>query len=214
MSLPFDFLMKVSGKTDVMKGTLDPLPWVELPNAALVRALQLNCLTTWYSELWNRNAPSLGAAPWASDDPRLPPIDCGNWTCSSGLRLDFARRQAALEIDVLVAMALGLSLDELVQLYRSMFPVLEGYDRDTWYDRNGRIVWTSKSLKTVGLATRKEWSQVRDMKEGTVERSFTDNSLPTGPVERTVTYEAPFTLPDRIEDYRQAWEFYSAGNLP
>ncbi|MCY4541541.1 MAG: hypothetical protein OXB95_03980, partial [Rhodobacteraceae bacterium] len=212
MSLPLDFLMKVSGTTHVKKSCLDPLPWVELPDAALLRVLQLNCLTTWYSDLWNRNAPNLAAAPWASDDPRLPAIDCGSWTCSSGLRLDFARRQAALEIDVLVAMSLGLSFDEIIQLYRSMFPVLEGYDRDTWYDRNGRIVWTRKNLRTVGLATRKEWNKVRDMKHGTVERRFTDNSLPTGPVERTVTYEAPFTLPDRIEDYRQAWEFHSARN--
>ncbi|MCY4540899.1 MAG: hypothetical protein OXB95_00680, partial [Rhodobacteraceae bacterium] len=166
MSLPLDFLMKVTGTTEIRQGALDPLPWVELPDAALLRVLQVNCLTTWYSELWNRNAPSLAAAPWASDDPRLPPIDCGNWTCSSGLRLDFARRQAALEIDVLVALALGLALEELIQVYRSMFPVLEGYDRDTWYDSKGRIVWTRKNLRTVGLATRKEWNKVRDMKHG------------------------------------------------
>jgi len=208
MSLPLDFVTKVSGKTAVRKSALDPLPWVELPDAALLRVLQLNCLTTSYSELWNRNAPSLAAAPWASNDPRLPTIECGNWTCSSGLRLDFARRQAALEIDVLVAMALGLALEELIQVYRSMFPVLEGYDRDTWYDRNGRIVWTRKNLRTVGLATRQEWNQVRGMKEGTVERSFTDNSLPSGPVERAITYEAPFTLPDRVKDYRQAWDSF------
>ena len=111
-------------------------------------------------------------------------------------------------------MALGLSLYELIQICRSMFPKLEGHDRDTWFDRNGRIVWTSKKLRTVGLATRKEWNQVRDMKDGTVSRSFTDSTMPTGPVERTITYEAPFTRPDRISDYRQAWEFYSKIHSP
>jgi hypothetical protein len=33
--------------------------------------------------------------------------------------------------------------------------------------------------------------------------------MPGGPVERTITYVAPFTKCDRIEDYKNAWEFFT-----
>ncbi len=207
-SLPMDFQIKVSGFTHVKETTLNALPWVTLPDTARFRALQLCCLTSWYRELWNRNASRLEPDPWTSDDVRLPDVDSGEWSRISGLRTDYARRQAELEIDVLVAVTLGLTFEDLVQVYRMMFPVLEGYDRDTWYDRNGRIVWTCRSSGTVGLANRKEWDRVRGMAEGRVARHFSYGALPGGPVACTTLYEAPFTLPDRIRDYRRAWEVF------
>ena len=33
-----------------------------------------------------------------------------------------------------------------------------------------------------------------------------DTTQPTGPIERTLTYQAPFTRCDREDDYRVAWE--------
>jgi hypothetical protein len=38
--------------------------------------------------------------------------------------------------------SLGRSSDELITIYRVQFPVMQQYERDTWYDRNGRIVFT------------------------------------------------------------------------
>ena len=48
-------------------------------------------------------------------------------------------------------MALGMTLEQLKTIYRIQFPVLQSYEADTWYDVNGRIVFTTnRSLIGVG----------------------------------------------------------------
>jgi hypothetical protein len=102
-------------------------------------------------------------------------------------------------------MELGLTRDELCTIYRIQFPVLRQNEQDTWYDRNGRIVFTcSKALPGVGF-TRPEWEKIRNMKSGTVPREVDDDTLPGGPRKRVITYEAPFDRCDREEDYKTAW---------
>jgi len=201
---------------------LPPSSAYQLPGLRL-RALTLNCLTTHYADLWSEcwDEP-FRQQRWAKQDPRLPNAFFTNltptWQRDCALRSDYARRQALVEIDVLVAQALKLTLDELITIYRVQFPVMQQYERDTWYDRNGRIVFTaSKGLVGVGFPRKGSgrgankiagWEEIADMTSGTVSRTIIDDTLPGGPVERTITYEAPFDLCDRVKDYRVAWEFF------
>ena len=117
-----------------------------------------------------------------------------------------------------MAQALKLTLEELITIYRVQFPVMQQYERDTWYDQHGRIVFTaSKGLTGVGFPRKgkgrgvnKEigWEDIQDETSGTFSRAILDDTLPGGPVERTITYEAPFDRCDRVEDYRGVWEFF------
>jgi hypothetical protein len=224
-SIIYDFLVKTSGRSDFRRNLAVSLP---LPQQSflsspsfLIRCLALNCLTSHYSSVWvDCWSGRYSDEQWTKSDPRLPKSFfrdlTPNWTCASALRSDFARRQALVEIDVLVAQALGLMLEELITIYRIQFPVMQQNEQNTWYDMNGRIVFTnSKGLSGVGFprkgkgrGSNKEigWEDIKDMTSGTVSRTILDDTLPGGPVERTITYVAPWVRCDRVEDYRVAWK--------
>lgn len=255
-SLIYDFMMKLSGRTNLHQ-SIEEYALPEKLEGDLrfeVRVLALTSLIDAYAELWGTMwktefqqqkwtiTPTLGGTgqrthPGAHVLPQdffqnLTP----EWQRNNALRTDYSRRQALLEIDVLVAQALGLTLEELLTIYRVQFPVMRQYEADTWYDQNGRIVFTpSKGLVSVGLPrkarksdlaegtyygiqspTRNEqqialgWEDIQNMTEGTVTKTFMDDTLPGGPVQRTIEYKAPFFRPDREEDYAIAWRVFTS----
>ena len=239
LSLPFDYWTKTTGNPRFRDNLARYLPLLETDQQSLLflRALALNCLTTHYADLWRECwQDEFRHDRFASADPRLPADFFAKltpeWTRHCALRSDYARRQALVEIDVLAALALGLSIDELLTIYRVQFPVMRQYEADTWYDANGRIVFTaSKGLVGVGLprkVSRRDtpcelvlpdgrtqtrplgWEGARELPDGTrIRRTVTDDTRPGGPVQRVVEYLAPFGRADREADYRVAWEVFS-----
>lgn len=219
-SLVADFLVKTTGKADFRADTARRVPVIDGGTSLEARVLLLNCLSSAlrYDEIWRRFwNPQFKKERWAKEDVRLPASRftelSPEWEPTTPLRTDYERRQALIEIDVLVSQNLGLTLDELLTIYRIQFPVLQQNERDTWYDQHGRIVFTvNKGLPGVAV-DRSQWNEIRDLKSGTVARAVIDDKLPGGPQERTITYVAPFDRCDREEDYRTAWTVFLARQL-
>ncbi|MFT6773002.1 MAG: hypothetical protein ACJA1L_000709 [Paracoccaceae bacterium] len=228
-SVPIDFLVKAVGKQNFHDDDVASLPFPALPDTAKHRALRLACLTRPYAPLWDSEAPCLSAAPWSSADPRLTACAAeaapAQWDRSAAFRTDYVRRMALVEIDVLVARALGLTLAQLQEIYRIYFPVLQENEAGTWYDRAGRIVWTcSKGLPGVGYLVdgkspgRAAWNKILAADPDRLECAATDDTQPGGPRQVTRVFEGPFDRCDRAADYARAWAHFdrldAEGKLP
>lgn len=233
-SIPFDFYLKVTGKSNGRFDTFSAFPLIEegyLARGISIRALRLNCVNGLYKELWRQEFKK-DEFEWAKQDSRLRNSCFSNltskWTWDTPLRTDYERRQALVEIDVLTSMALGMTLEQLKTIYRIQFPVLQSYEADTWYDAKGRIVFTNnRSLVGVGF-DRSTWegrNAINPVQRGSAAwdgimknapegyafaRTITDDTMPGGPIERTIEYFAPFDRCDREKDYETAWKFFAA----
>lgn len=211
-SLILDFYVKTIGASNFTESRMSGLPLgvdSKYHTALFVRTLQLNCLNKYYTPLWQESyREAFREEQWSIADERLKPFSTltPEWSWETPLRNYFERRQALVEIDVITAMALGISLEELILMYNIQFPVLQQNEDDTWYDTRGNIVFTvSKGLVGVGL-DRPDWERIKDMPAGeTYEHTITKSELYYGD---KVTYYAPFEKRDRVEDYKRAWEWF------
>ena len=211
-SLVLDFLMKTIASANLTDSRLKEFPMgieEKYKYPLYCRTLMLNCMTKYYADLWNNNYhPSFKQQEWSSSDNRLKPFNSLTemWDVNIPLRNDFERRMALVEIDVISAMAIGLTLDELVTIYESRFDVLKKNEDNTFYDKTGRIVYTKNAgLTGVGVDT-PIWTSICNLKDGDFyDHLIEKNELYNGNI---IRYYAPFVACDRIEDYRIAWEHF------
>jgi hypothetical protein len=214
LSICYDFLIIVSGKTHCRNDTVSALPAFDGPltSPILARGLRLNCLTKDYAGLWVEAADrSFQNDTWTSEDARLchqyelpwEHVDYSVWDWRTPLRSDFARRQALIEIDVLVALELGLSLQELMTIYHIYFPVLREYEAIDEYDSKGRRI-PNTTRKNQGAKEFRDalpdWDSRRPL---TVSWEIDDGRQTV-----TRTFYPPFTKVDREADYARAYEVF------
>lgn len=200
-SLALDFSVRVAPKSTIRSSTARRLPAVighPLEPELVSRALRLLALTSAYAPLWNDALARFpGVDTWAGgfDHPSRRPIDRRvEWDADVALRRAVDRRQAQIEIDAIVALALGLTAGELCTIYRTQFAVLYGYDRSAYfYDANGRLVPNS-----VLAAWRQKGDAISEE-----ERTATH---PGSGID--YTYELPFVTLDREADMRQAYAHF------
>jgi hypothetical protein len=214
-SIVYDFLARLTGKNNFRHDFVRMLPLIKGSRAGWVgtRMLRLVSVTNHYAPLWERNfAAAMHADDWAFADPRLvhdhelpwaelPPT----WERGCALRSDFARRQALLEIDVLVAQALDLTLDELLTIYRVQFPVMRQYENADEYDARGRRL-PNTARKDPGA---KELRAARERHDG-ANPITVSWPVDNGNATVTKTFHPPFTKVDREDDYRRAWAAFEA----
>ena len=201
-SLLVDFYTRSRGFSHIRSSAANSLPTVSpaSPLALRVRyrTLRLNCLTDAYADLWTE----CWDESFLDDPPILERYDerpiGPDWTTDTPLRRAEDRRNAQAEIDVMVAMMLGVPIEDLCTIYRTQFAVLYDYDHGRGqgayvYDANGRQLPTP---------VRQAWEKRQ--------RPTINEDMPLS--ERTHThpgsgvsyvYDLPFRIRDRESDFRQ-----------
>ncbi|MGU3292510.1 Eco57I restriction-modification methylase domain-containing protein [Williamsia sp. M5A3_1d] len=208
-SLPYDYLVKVSGASKVNTEMADRLPApVDHPAMVylLLRSLRLNSLTHAYQTLWD----GLYHSDFASDSwtsafaLMLGPlgVEDREWSVSSALRTDLERRAALVEIDALAALTLGLSADHLALVFLTQFPVLRKYEYTMFFDANGRKI--AKDHQTHGVRQLKDdYKLLQEWMNGNDSGDLLERYTPFDPDE---DHDEPwFYKPDREAEMRAAY---------
>ena len=201
-SLLADFQIRSRARNDIHGSDFSLLPapdyHSDIAIGILLRTLRLNCLTDAYADLWAEcwNEAFLDDSPILEryDERPIGP----EWTVDTPLRRAEDRRNAQAEIDVMVAMMLGVPIEDLCTIYRTQFAVLYDYDHGCGqgayvYDANGRQLTTP---------VRQAWEKRQ--------RPTSNEDMPLS--ERTQThpgsgisyvYDLPFSIRDRESDFRR-----------
>lgn len=197
-----DLLIRAGANTNIRERAISrlalPSSTSPLAKQITLRSLRLNCLTDVYADLW----AECWDESFVTDSPILERYDerpiGPEWTADAPLRRAEDRRNAQAEIDVMVAMMLGVPIEDLCTIYRTQFAVLYDYDHGRGqgayvYDANGRQLPTP---------VRRAWEKRK--------RPTSNEDMPLS--ERTHThpgsgvsyvYDLPFRIRDRESDFRR-----------
>ena len=221
-SLPFDYLVKISGNTNLRANYTDRFPApLDHPAASsvILRALRLNCLIRDYGPLWEElfenDFLTDSWTPAFAHRPALQQVT-PKWTMATPLRTEFDRRAALVEIDALAALMLGITADQLCAIHRSQFGVLRKYEYRMFFDAQGCKI--AKETHARG------WKQQPGDYE-LAEQWFEENEAIDGdasavrplPGALRNRYRPPLIRPDREAEMRAAYDEFErrlAGRSP
>ena len=145
-SMLSDFSVRIVPKSTISASTISRLSWIRphLEDMILLRTLRLNALTSAFADLWSSvYTENFKTDDWSggiaySGRPRLGEA-LVDWSTEVPLRRASDRRQALLEIDVLMGISSGVTCEELIAVYRSQFTVLYSLDSSSVrFDAQGR----------------------------------------------------------------------------
>ena len=203
-SIVADLVIKLNGRGNVHNSDIAIVPTVtkaELKPAVVTRVLASQCLSTQFDDFYEGIELTS-----ASSDMQHSVFDGTNFTIElrPGLRNDMQRRLAQIEIDVLCALELDLTEEELIQIYTVQFPVMKAYEEADQYDSRGQRLPNTARKDAGG----KELREARADHDGTSPLTVSweiDNGNQTV----TRTFYPPFRHVDRIEDYRTAYRVFA-----
>ena len=178
-SLLSDFFVRSAGSAHIYRSIIESIPVInatDLTGRAARLYLRLNCLTEAYAPLWEE-------------------VTGEKWTMDTPLRNARDRWHAQNEIDAIVALSLGITVDELCMIYRTQFPVMRRYDQEDLFDANGR--------KVAGDVVKLQKKLKDDAELTEAERTWTHPQS-----NETYVFEYPFAPLDREADLRAAYARY------
>ncbi|KXO91395.1 Uncharacterised protein (plasmid) [Tsukamurella tyrosinosolvens] len=207
-SIPFDYLVKVSGASKLNKEMADrfPAPVEHVGHRALLfRIMRLTCLTRDYQPLWDAlyedgSADDSWTSPFAGRVGELGVAE-REWGMGTPLRTDFERRAALVEIDALAAIMLGLTAEYLALMFRAQFPVLRKYEYEMYFDAKGRKI--AKDHHAHGVRQQKDdYKLLQAWMNGEDHGDLLDRYTPFAP---DADHDGPwFYKPDREAEMRAA----------
>ena len=200
-SLLTDFTLRALPKSGIYFPDFSRLPALPhnhpLTTRVILRTLRLNCVTDAYADLWTE----CWDESFEADSPILERYDerliGPEWTADTPLRRAEDRRNAQAEIDVMVAMMLGVPIEDLCTIYRTQFAVLYDYDHGRGqgayvYDANGRQVPTP---------VRRAWEK-RQRPEHNEDMPLSERTHTHPDSGVKYVYGLPFRIRDRESDFR------------
>ncbi len=201
-SLLADFTLRALPKSGIYFPDFSRLPALPQNNPltthVVLRVLRLNCVTDAYADLW----AECWDESFVADSPILERYDERSigpeWTVDTPLRRAEDRRNAQAEIDVMVAMMLGVPIEDLCTIYRTQFAVLYDYDHGRGqgayvYDANGRQVPTP---------VRRAWEK-RQRPEHNEDMPLSERTHTHPDSGVKYVYGLPFRIRDRESDFRR-----------
>ena len=205
-ALPLDYLLRITGRSHLRVTEAHKMPSATadypLASALLIRVLRLNSLTSAYAPLWQElyDPTWIGYETWAFPWQNVNALSEGlnhDWNVNTPLRTEHERRAALVEIDALVSVWLKISAEQLASIYTGRYAVLNEYERDTYFDAEGRKI--AKAFHAQGASQGKN-----DYKELMAHLESPETTPPpTG-------YTGPFYKADREAEMRAAHAHFQA----